>query len=624
MRRRGLHGSAMALVIMGVLAFALLAAPSIACAAGTRSWQNPLPQGNSLSSVTFTRPPAGAVTQLGAVDWMSTLSYGMNWAIPDFVSYYTDSAGKLAIVNHGEDGLTIDTFEPSTLQHIGATKSVSLAGWPDWGGFCAGSDGCFYVLIGRENPTENDNLDVVALRRYDRNWVLLGTAYVKGGVSQGVKGIYSPFSYSAAHMVLTGNRLVVDMGRLIYAIEGVHHQVNLTFEVDVDTMTATTFEQLGGYAYSSHSFQQLVAMNGTSLVMIDHGDAYPRAIQMGVMADYPAKRNVFTYDLFEFNGAIGDNFTGATVTGLVSGPSGIVVVGNSIQHPNAPNGTLGSNDEHRNIYAIWADPATGAHTVRWLTDFAPQGADDALDPRVVQVGPNRHAVLFSVQNASGYRMEYRLIDSAGTVLASKSFPGVFFGAESDPIMIGNTVYWAGVAPDSWDSSGPSYLFGIDVSDPTTPILNPSVTIGPTSVWRFRNLRNGFYLWSADPSEKATIINTLSGTWLYEGPAYTINTSNPLNSSPLWRFRNIRGGFYLYTADPNEKTTIINTLSGTWTYEGPAYNVSMNSSGNAPVWRFRNLHDGTYLYSADPNEKNTIVNTLGSTWQLEGPAYYLAP
>jgi Divergent InlB B-repeat domain/Repeat of unknown function (DUF5648) len=144
------------------------------------------------------------------------------------------------------------------------------------------------------------------------------------------------------------------------------------------------------------------------------------------------------------------------------------------------------------------------------------------------------------------------------------------------------------------------------------------------VWRFRNLKNGFYLWSADPNEKATIINTLSATWLLEGVAYNINTSNPLNSSPLWRFRNIRGGFYLYTADPSEKANIINTLGGTWLYEGPAYSVSMNSSGTAPVWRFRNLHDGTYLYSADPYEKNTIVATLGSTWLLEGPAYYLAP
>jgi len=274
----------------------------------------------------------------------------------------------------------------------------------------------------------------------------------------------------SAHMVLVGNRLVVHMARFMYAIDGLNHQANLTFEVDVDTMTATTFEQLGGYASCSHSFQQLVAMNGTSLVMIDQGDASPRAIQMGVMADYPTQRQVSTYDLFEFNGAWGDNFTGATVTGLVSGPSGIVVVGSSIQQPNAPNGPLGSRSEHPNIYAIWADPATGAHTVHWLTDFAPQGADYASYPRVVQVGTDRYAVLFSVRNDSGgHRMEYRLIDSAGDVLASTSFPGVFFCAISDPILVRGKVYWVGFEANAWGNV-PRYIFGIDVSDPARPAL----------------------------------------------------------------------------------------------------------------------------------------------------------
>jgi len=270
--------------------------------------------------------------------------FGM-FADPDPLGYYTDSAGSLAIVSHDPSAgtLAIDTLDPSTLQRVGDTRSISLAGWPDWGGFYAGPDGCFYVLVGQENPNEDDTLNVVAVRRYDRNWNLVGTAYVQGGATHGFKGIFSPFAASAPHMVLVGNRLVVHMGRLIYAIEGVHHQVNLTFEVDVDTMTATTFQQLGGWADSSHSFQQLVAMNGSNLVMIDHGDGYPRAIQMGVMADYPTQLLVTTYNLFEFNGAVGDNFTGATVTGLVSGPSGIVVVGNSIRQPNAPNGRLGSN-----------------------------------------------------------------------------------------------------------------------------------------------------------------------------------------------------------------------------------------------------------------------------------------
>jgi len=168
--------------------------------------------------------------------------------------------------------------------------------------------------------------------------------------------------------------------------------------------------------------------------------------------------------------------------------------------------------------------------------------------------------------------------------------------------------------------------GVPNPDPNPnpdPDPNPSPNGTDRPIYRFRNLRSGFYLWSADSAEKATIIETLSTTWKYEGVAYQVNTANALNQSPLWRFRNLAGGFYLYTANPAEKANIIANLASSWRYEGPAYNVSTDQSG-APVWRFRNRGNGTYLYSADPSEKANIVANLSATWKLEGPAFYLAP
>jgi len=144
-----------------------------------------------------------------------------------------------------------------------------------------------------------------------------------------------------------------------------------------------------------------------------------------------------------------------------------------------------------------------------------------------------------------------------------------------------------------------------------------------SVHRFRNLQHSYFLFTADEGEKATIIATLSKSWTYEGIAYQVNSLNPLNTSTLWRFRNIKGGFYLFTADAAEKGRIVASYSKTWKLEGPAYGVSLDSSG-APVWRFRNRFNGTYLYTADPAEKNNIVAKLSKSWKLEGPAYFLAP
>ena len=416
--------------------------------------------------------PTGALMQLGTLPLATTSSYqDWNWANPDPVNMYADAAGDLDVVRHTSDTLTVTAYDLKTLSPVGTVKTISLDGWPDWGGFYAGPDGYFYVLVGKENPTENDSLQVVALRRYDANWNLVGTAYVDGGASQGLKGIFTPFDAGQPHMLLVGDRLVVHMSRLIYATpEGVHHQVNFTFEVNTGTMTATTFEQLGDYSYSSHSFQQLIAMNGPNLVMIDHGDAFPRSIQMGVMAGYPDQRTVTDTDLYDFNGAEGDNFTGASVTGLVSGPEGIVVLGNSIQQPDAPNGPEGSSSERRNIFAIWADPHSGDHTVHWLTNFPANGPMETMEPRAVQVGTDQFAVLYGLHSGTLYGLQYELIDSAGRVLASALFPNVFHASISDPLVIGNTIYWIGNLPTDTSTSR-AYLFGVDVASPTTPTLS---------------------------------------------------------------------------------------------------------------------------------------------------------
>lgn len=427
--------------------------------------------------------PAGGLVSVRSLPTTATSSYqDWNWANPDPVYEYTDRSGDLGVVGHDGDHnmLTIDTYDVSTLARVGTPLTISLSGWPDWGGFYAAPNGDFYVLVGRENPSEDDQRNVVAVREYDPSWNLAGTAYVTGDATQGrVKGIYSPFDAGDAHMVLIGNRLVVHMARTIYAIQGVHHQVNLTFEVDIDTMTATTFDELGGVSYSSHSFQQLVAMNGTSLVMVDHGDAYPRAIQMGVMPDYPTQRTVNTYDLFDFNGEEGDNFTGASVTSMVSGPSGVVVLGNSIPQPDAPNGSLGSADEKRNVFGISADPATGQHTVHWYTTFAFNGTYAVTEPRSAQVADNRYAVLFGVQHGTRYELDYLLINSAGDILASDRFADVLYTPISDPIVIGSTVYWVGDDP-RYSPPSPAYLFGLDVTDPMAPALaSISRNISPT-------------------------------------------------------------------------------------------------------------------------------------------------
>ncbi len=118
-------------------------------------------------------------------------------------------------------------------------------------------------------------------------------------------------------------------------------------------------------------------------------------------------------------------------------------------------------------------------------------------------------------------------------------------------------------------------------------------------------------------------NTLGQIYTFEGPAYSVNTASPSNLHPLYRFYNRRNGTHFYTASEAEKTQVQNTLSGTYTYDGPAYKVSTFPWYSKAVHRFYNKAAGTHFYTASEAEKANVIATLGSIYSYEGPAFYLA-
>ena len=105
--------------------------------------------------------------------------------------------------------------------------------------------------------------------------------------------------------------------------------------VDEDNMTYS--ERNPGYV--SHSFAQYVAFGNGFLVILDHGDAYPRATQLQAFdvgrygnavgegeLVYPS----FVSDIIEYSGPIGENYTGASAGGLACAADGFVTVGETV------------------------------------------------------------------------------------------------------------------------------------------------------------------------------------------------------------------------------------------------------------------------------------------------------
>jgi hypothetical protein len=133
---------------------------------------------------------------------------------------------------------------------------------------------------------------------------------------------------------------------------------------------------------------------------------------------------------------------------------------------------------------------------------------------------------------------------------------------------------------------------------------------------------GAYFFTIYDTERAA---ALAGnpTWKQEGAAFWASLAPDPILSPVHRFRNVLNGSYLYTIYDTEKADIIANYSNTFMYEGVAWHAKQTiGAGWSPLYRFRNLLNGTYLFSAFESEKDAIVANYSAVFKLEGIAYYV--
>jgi hypothetical protein len=159
----------------------------------------------------------------------------------------------------------------------------------------------------------------------------------------------------------------------------------------------------------------------------------------------------------------------------------------------------------------------------------------------------------------------------------------------------------------------------------TPFVVGAENTKPQGVYRFYNRQTGVHLYTTDEAERATVQNTLSSLYSLEGIAYALDTSSTANNAPLYRFYDFKRGVHFYTASEDEKNTVLTTLGGTYSYDGPSYNVSLTPvAGTQPVWRFYNVTKGVHFYTSDINERDSVIHNLGHIYRYEGESYYFDP
>lgn len=172
------------------------------------------------------------------------------------------------------------------------------------------------------------------------------------------------------------------------------------------------------------------------------------------------------------------------------------------------------------------------------------------------------------------------------------------------------------------------VYGFAEGTPTDAYLYAqALPVTPTylPVYRFYNRLNGSHFYTASLDEANTIILRWAASYAYEGTAYSVNTADPANSAPLYRFYNRRNGSHFYTASLQEANTVIALWSATYSYEGAAYNVCATPvPGAQPVFRFFNRNNGSHFYTTSADERDIVIARWPETYSYEGAAFWIAP
>ena len=387
-------------------------------------------------------------------------TYNGNWAVPIDAYLYQDGDNLVRVENFkgvkivdaqgnfmkwsAYPRLVAETYD-SNFQLI---SSVDLDMELDlWGGFYAGEDYNF-VIFGQENPSEDDNAEVIRVVKYDKDWNRLGQASLRGANTT------IPFDAGSLRCDEYNGYLYVRTSHEMYQSgDGLNHQANLTFSVRESDMTITDgyHDVVANKGYVSHSFNQFILVDSQGrLVALDHGDAYPRGACLSIY-DNKAGSDTFangckTFNLTTWSGRVGENTTGANVTDLAETSSGYLVAYSSTGKGSAS--TIGQDP--MNIFLSYTskdDISSNGTTVRQLTSWPSDSDLYGSQPVLVPTGPDGGYILWQLAEKwdNGYyynkeSIQYATYSADGTVSNIKTADGVQM-SRCHPISYNGKVVW---------------------------------------------------------------------------------------------------------------------------------------------------------------------------------------
>jgi len=285
--------------------------------------------------------------------------------------------------------------------------------------------------------------------------------------------IVNPMVAGTGRLLVGGNELA-----LVHAINtepdpsigDERHQKALSTRINATTGAIMHSSDL----WVSHSFDHRLLYDGSGIIELHLGDAYPRTVVMG---DYDHDDD--GHDLFHIKGSIGDNDTftrlgnaaliesdatyrylvlfasetTTTTSGILSGPRNLAIVRasrtNFAVDPNLPD-----------VLTVTSGSQSRTNRLRWLTSYSAGSNLHAERPKLVPIGGDEYIVLWEQWQVVGTTETFQgvygmRIDATGSILAPATLLTAAHHLQrgDDAFRLGTTAAWM-----TADTSGQDRLY----------------------------------------------------------------------------------------------------------------------------------------------------------------------
>ncbi len=349
-------------------------------------------------------------------------NYNWNWADTVKSYLYENQAAGVTRVEYINGKIVAEDYNNSF--KLCASRIIPME-LPIWGGFYAGENYNF-IIFGQENPSEDDNKEVVRVVKYSKDWKRLGEVGLCGA------NTIKPFSYGSLRCTEYGDYLYIRTCHEMYqSSDGLNHQANMTIAVRQSDMVITdSFYEVeyNCVGYASHSFNQFILVDqNRNLVTLDHCDAYPR----GILLTRPETAKAGDDELigwFEdsqlvtFPGTIGDNYTGASVGGFAETENGYITAFN--YDGNSDGGS-------RAVYLGYTSKSALESKVTPITEY-----NGMLTPVLAPVGLDGGYLMWTDSKNKFYYAKYEDGGTIGTVITANASL-----SDCQPILHNGEIVW---------------------------------------------------------------------------------------------------------------------------------------------------------------------------------------